>query len=101
MPPSTSKEFRFSKNKHPNLKDANNTTVDETCDKCGETEDTVHLFLEYVQYQEKNMENIPTALKQSTKTSTYQGTSKKTKTMQISWKKISIMNKILVHPRPL
>ena len=53
MPPSTSKEFRFSKNKHPNLKDANNTTVDETCDKCGETEDTVHLFLEYVQYQEK------------------------------------------------
>ena len=27
-----------------NMKNAKNTTIDETYDKCGETEDTIHLF---------------------------------------------------------
>ena len=36
-----------------NMKDIHNTTINETCDKCGETEDTNHLFLECEMYAEK------------------------------------------------
>ena len=36
-----------------NMKDIHNTTINETCDKCGETEDTNHLFLECEKYSEK------------------------------------------------
>ena len=35
------------------MKDIHNTTINETCDKCGETEDTNHLFLECEMYAEK------------------------------------------------
>ena len=60
-----------------NMKDVNNLIVDESCNKCCETEDTEHMILECNHYSDKNLGLLPTTFKQGTKTSTHQGASKK------------------------
>ena len=55
------------------MKNVHNTTSNETCDKCGETEDTNHLFLECEMYSE----NTTTADNQNAKKTIHQGNSNK------------------------